>query len=282
MANSGGGHIILGVADDGIPDGMPEMVNNTSIKDWLEQKIPNLVIHPLNNFRVHIVERRSPSRIPPGKNVVVIDVEDSGLAPHQCAHGGGDATKYMYYCRQAGTSAPAPHFVLELLRQRLVSPELVYEIEDIRPITAKNEGNDRIYVVLEVQFKIRNGGRITAYKWQLRLTNLSGISKENMGSYDFGFYNLPDGIRPSRGYKPDISILPGGIEIEKEYLGVHIKLPSTSEGGIYLGLRQYLDDIKIAAKLATEMSPGEEIVHAIKPSIDYIQIRNYLKSQTGI
>src|SRR5712672_772679 len=42
FANSGGGHLILGVADDGTPDGILPMVGSTSMKDWLEQKIPNL------------------------------------------------------------------------------------------------------------------------------------------------------------------------------------------------------------------------------------------------
>lgn len=93
MANSGGGHIVLGVDDSGTPDGVPTMQGSTSTKEWLEQKISHLVVYPLADFRVHVVEPSAHSRIPAGRQVIVIDIGDSTLAPHQCAHGGGDARK---------------------------------------------------------------------------------------------------------------------------------------------------------------------------------------------
>lgn len=40
FANTGGGHLILGVEDNGSFDGLPSTIGKTSIKDWLEQKIP--------------------------------------------------------------------------------------------------------------------------------------------------------------------------------------------------------------------------------------------------
>jgi hypothetical protein len=82
MANTGGGYIILGVDDAGVPDGVPQAEGRTPIKDWLEQQIPFLVDYALSDYRVHIVERSIPSRIPVDKEVVVIDVGDSPLAPH--------------------------------------------------------------------------------------------------------------------------------------------------------------------------------------------------------
>jgi hypothetical protein len=114
FANSGGGHLVLGVQDDGRFDGMDEFHKAGRIKtrDWLEQIIPNLVIYPLKDFRVHEVEPSTPSLIPAGRIVVVIDIADSRFAPHQSEH-----TK-LYYYRAGGRSEPAPHFYLETLRGR--------------------------------------------------------------------------------------------------------------------------------------------------------------------
>ena len=83
MANSGGGSIILGVEDDGTPAGVKSHIGRQSMKDWLEQQLPNLTDYPLSNFRVHTVERAVPSLIPADAVVIVIDIGDSPLAPHQ-------------------------------------------------------------------------------------------------------------------------------------------------------------------------------------------------------
>src|SRR6266480_1931445 len=110
FANSGGGHLIIGVKDDGTIDGVPKIRRGrTSTKDWLEQIIPELVSHSLQDFRVHEVEADTPSVIPVDRVVIVIDVGDSMLAPHQDIF-----TKY-YYHRSGGRSEPAPHHYLEML-----------------------------------------------------------------------------------------------------------------------------------------------------------------------
>jgi predicted HTH transcriptional regulator len=82
FANSGGGSLIIGVADDGTPDGLPPLVGGT-LRDWVEQMVPHLLDYPLSDFRVHTVVKSNSSRIPPGREVIVIDVGDSATAPHQ-------------------------------------------------------------------------------------------------------------------------------------------------------------------------------------------------------
>lgn len=82
FANSGGGHLILGVTDNGVIDGLPETIKGrVRTKDWIEQKIPQLLTYPLQDFRVHEVEPSVSSKIPPGCVIIVIDVGDSPLAP---------------------------------------------------------------------------------------------------------------------------------------------------------------------------------------------------------
>jgi predicted HTH transcriptional regulator len=111
FANSGGGSLILGVEDDGFLTGLPSHVGKTAVRDWVEQKIPSLLDYPLSDFRVHTASKASPSKIPEGREVVVIDVGDSALAPHQSKR------DHIYYQRAGGRSIPAPHFYIELLRQ---------------------------------------------------------------------------------------------------------------------------------------------------------------------
>jgi hypothetical protein len=113
FSNSGGGHLLLGVKNDGTFDGLPKIhKGKQSTREWLEQVAPNLVSYPLQDIRVHEVVPSKPSAIPPGNIVIVIDVGDSNLAPHQSIF------TYIYYYRVGGHSKPAPHFYLETLRGR--------------------------------------------------------------------------------------------------------------------------------------------------------------------
>jgi schlafen family protein len=116
FANTGGGHLLLGVKDDASFDGVPEMRGKTRTREWLEQKIPPLLDYPLQDFRVHEVVPASPSAIPAGTFVIVIDVADSPLAPHQ------SVSDHIYYQRVGGHSVPASHFNLKMLWQRETYP----------------------------------------------------------------------------------------------------------------------------------------------------------------
>jgi len=118
FANSGGGHLLLGVQDDGTFDGVSPVTKKgkTTTREWLEQKIPALLDRPLQDFRVHEVVPSSPSGIPAGNVVIVIDVGDSNLAPHQ------STSNHIYYFRTGGHSMPAPHFYLDILWRRVTFP----------------------------------------------------------------------------------------------------------------------------------------------------------------
>jgi hypothetical protein len=84
FANSGGGHLAIGVRNDGSFDGVPRLISGReTTRDWLEQKLPDLLDYRLNDFRVHVVGRSEGSTIPDDRDVIVIDFGDSALAPHQ-------------------------------------------------------------------------------------------------------------------------------------------------------------------------------------------------------
>lgn len=113
FANSGGGHLVIGIRDDGTLDGVPKIYKGRqSAKDWLEQIIPELVSYPLQDFRVHEVDPSTPTAIPADNVVIVVDIGDSESAPHQ------DTFSKIYYHRVGGHSVPAPHLYLEILRSR--------------------------------------------------------------------------------------------------------------------------------------------------------------------
>jgi hypothetical protein len=248
FANSGGGSLILGVMDDGIPDGLPKQNGRASIRDWIEQKIPNLLEYPLSDFRVHTVIRDSDSRIPRDREVIVIDVGDSAAAPHQSKR------DHIYYHRVAGRSLPANHFYLELLRQRLTNPVLELTLREVKP-SEITEFDGGLYVEMKFTFEIKNVSRVAAYNWRLIARTMEISIPER--SSDYYFTNFPVKIARSTGIPIDITILPGCEYWEHRNFGIVLRpYPRTPEM-----VRQEIRDLLLEAKfnyqLATETSPGE-------------------------
>lgn len=165
LANSGGGHLLLGVKDDGEFDGVSkERKGRTTTKDWLEQIIPELVDPTLSNFRVHAVEDIDPAELDESRTVIVIDVGDSDFAPHQ------SRSHVNYFYRPGGRSEPAPHFYLDALRNRAERPVLKVELESFRPILGLQDDHGVRYQFL-LSFRISNLGYVTPRHWHLELAN---------------------------------------------------------------------------------------------------------------
>ena len=55
MANSGGGHIILGVSDSGVPDGVPQLQGPAPVRDWLDNMgyRPGSLLTQVRQHRLH-------------------------------------------------------------------------------------------------------------------------------------------------------------------------------------------------------------------------------------
>lgn len=126
FANSGGGHIIIGQEDNCSITGVNRVYSGKkgkstqSMREWLEDIIPNLLSYPLRDFRVHEVEISS---LPDDKVVIVIDIGDSKLAPHQT---NVKSQLKAYYQRFGSNSVPAEHHNISLLfgRSRFPSKEV--------------------------------------------------------------------------------------------------------------------------------------------------------------
>jgi len=230
FANSGGGHLLIGVRDDGAFDGVDPRHGNTSTRQWLEQLLPNLVSYPLRDFRVHEVEPSTPSEIPTNKVLVVVDIDDSPHAPHQ------DSASRLYYVRFGSHSVAAPHYILDALRRRVVAPKLDVVLEDLEPrCTLQN----RLGVLAHfgLRFRVTNAGKIAARRWKV------GVELKN------GFARSEDLILNRRAAillhntlhrAPDTPILPSDSVIERHALAVQLRTVDFSEAGLDSGLRDFL------------------------------------------
>lgn len=166
LANSGGGHLVLGQDDDGRFSGLPPFVGRTPMQEWLEQTLPNLLSYPLESFRVHQVYPAADSSIPEGKVVIVVDVGDSRLAPHQAIVPANSPT---YYFRQGGRSVAAPHHYLEALRNRMVGVALDVKVITLKSGTATADYRNSQHTIFNfwLDLKLVNSSRIACLHWHL-------------------------------------------------------------------------------------------------------------------
>jgi len=153
FANSGGGNLVLGLSDDKEIEPCEQLVGRQPMKDYLATVVEQSVEYPLQDFRVH----RIPLTNDHSKSVFIIDVGDSLAAPHQAKRDN------HYYYRIDGHTKPAPHFHVELLRQR--ETRAVLEIGDVEYYVEKFLGTDTGIVEIMIILPIRNVSFQSAASW---------------------------------------------------------------------------------------------------------------------
>lgn len=265
FANSGGGSLILGVEDNGTPDGLPSLVGRTTMRDWIEQKIPHLLDYPLADFRVHTLIKSDQSRIPDGRDVIVIDIGDSAAAPHQSKR------DKVYYRREGGRSVPAPHFYLELLRQRLTSPTLEFMLKKIDLVDVA-EYDKGLFMEAKLRFEIKNVGRVAAFNWQLNIRSISLPSEDTLNArasdYYFGIKNFPVKKMRQTGVPINTTILPGCEYAEVQDFGLQLRPNARTIDAIRAEIEILLDEATFSYQLATENSPGELMPIRLSPGLN--------------
>src|SRR5581483_2547281 len=120
FSNTGGGQIVYGVTDNGEVDngGIARTVKGNT-KAWLEDVIPILTDFEIVGCNVYEIQpKASGSKLAPGKSIYVVDIPDSDRAPHQATR------DRKYYVRLGGRSQPAPHRLIEDIRNRQKHPSL--------------------------------------------------------------------------------------------------------------------------------------------------------------
>ena len=272
FANSGGGHLVLGVCDDGTFDGVAPLRGRTPTREWIEQLIPALLSYPLEDFRVHEVEPATPSAIPSGRVAIVIDIGDSALAPHQAV------PKKCYYYREGGHSTPAPHFYLETLRNRLVRPSLEAELTEMK-VTGVDEFDGGLFVRMILTFRIANRGRVAAYKWALCIDQMFGHCDGREDDYKFALSDFPMKRGGIDGIRIDDTILPSLTLTERRHFGLQLRPASLSKECLIAELRAMLPtDFELKFRVVSETSPGELRSKILVDLIDYDEIVKVLVS----
>lgn len=217
LSNSGGGHIIFGQENDGTVTGVEPKVKRTSMREWLEQKLPTLLSYPLENFRVHdVVKDAVASVIPAGKVLIVIDVGDSRLAPHQANF---PPDRPQYYYRQGGKSVAAPHHYLEALRNRLTAAVLEAHLVRLHAVQRFLDGDDHAVIEIRLHFNIKNTSRIACYKWGLEV----GVEGDGIDDFVRTKTTFPQ-LGTVGGVRLDTTILPTRVTEHLAFLGFRVNL----------------------------------------------------------
>lgn len=118
FANSSGGYIVLGVANDRSLRMLSTERKRPTLKEWLVGKVNRSVDYPIKDFSVHVL----PSALEENKAVAVIEVAESLAAPHMAVD------EKRYYYRLDGRSEIAPHYYLDLLRNRSTKAKLTLTV----------------------------------------------------------------------------------------------------------------------------------------------------------
>ncbi len=139
FANSGGGYLVIGASNDRQIEPCEQIVGRQPMRDHLATMVEQSVEYPIRHFKVH----RIPLKERPADAVFVVEVGDSPAAPHQAKE------DKVYYYRIDGHSKPAPHFHIELLRNRIT--RAVLEVAEIDyGLQTLNVEPVRMHIVLTV------------------------------------------------------------------------------------------------------------------------------------
>jgi len=190
FANTGGGRIVYGLTNAGAVDngGVPRVLRGRqSTKEWLEDVIPTLTDFEIVGCNVcEIVPKASGSALAPDRSLYVVDVPDSDRAPHQSSR------DRKYYVRLGGKSQPAPHRLIEDIRNRARHPKL--EVIDVHIAVAgfvpDQQGGS---LTLYLQVHLRNNGKVRAANCCLMLCADAGLSTRPSGSTELSNRPAPSG-----------------------------------------------------------------------------------------
>jgi hypothetical protein len=257
FANMGGGRILYGVTDDGQVDngGISSLIKGgRSPKDWLESVIPTLTDYEITGVNVYSISAQSPSsRIQEGKSIFVVDVPDSERAPHQSKR------DLRYYVRMGGSSRPAPHKLIEDIRNRAIHPNLnVVHSEVLRVHVQRVPHTLKAQVELGVRLTLKNLGRVKANNacifvehgvLRIQPFDLPLVVKNRAASGGV-YWELLHPVYPEMEFTHDLTCQLG---VEKRLLP-----PSGSTAVLcYEGTDKELDDATLRWRIFADSAPPE-------------------------
>ncbi len=280
FANSGGGHLVLGLLDDGVTfDGVPRMRGRTPTREWIEQILPQLLDYPLQDFRVHTVLRADQSTIPSERDVVVIDFGDSAAAPNQTAD------SRIYYHRVGGHSRRASHFYLETLRSRLTSPLLEVSLHEVR-LRSAFRVRGRPFLDLALVARVRNNGRVAAYHWAVSMEyNLETRMRGREELYYFDRAKFPTRQGRAGGLALDRTLLPT-LSADQDFdFGLYLWTQAAVGGGIEpysAEIHALMSNFSVTLRAISETSVGPSTEWRLADVTDFVALTGAASSAGDI
>jgi hypothetical protein len=257
----GGGHLILGVRDEGTFDGVAPTKGPTRTREWLEQIIPARCDPPIPDFRVHEVVPAVPSAIPPGTVVLVIDVSES-QANHQ------STADDRFYQRVGGHSVRFTAQQLEARRVRLTQPALVGRIDRVLPVLAYPH-EDGLFLELKIRVFVNNTGPVAAPRWQFVPEGFwraddAGRETDLVARPDF-----PSRSRDSFIRKGDRTLLPGVQGDEEVDLGLRLRPRTLDAAGIRAEIDALLPPgMRLQFRVVHDTDAGTSTQEPLDPVLD--------------
>ncbi len=163
FANSGGGYILFGFDDKTHAfQSCEQAVGRQRMKEFIVTMVQQSVEPLMHGVQVH----RIPFTNDPEQSVFVVVIPDSPSAPHQCSEKGDR----RYYRRTDFNTEAAPHFYLDLLRNRFTKTILKIEgiIPHLQNVMNRNLGNRGVVgsmISLTLNISIRNTSSQIATSW---------------------------------------------------------------------------------------------------------------------
>jgi hypothetical protein len=255
FANTGGGQIIYGVEDSGKVEhgGIARVIRGKqSTKEWLEDVIPKLTEFEIVGFNVYeILPKASGSALAADKSLYVVDVPDSERAPHQSAR------DRKYYVRLGGKSHPAPHRLIEDIRNRARHPRIeIFEFRVLSPSYLPTQNSPIGQVHLYLQLVMKNAGRIRAVNTALLISGNVAVNTTAQSSYEyFRRVGARDGtvlVELKNCLYPEMELaISVPLDIDAQIQG---PTPNAQEGVLLIQGRR-IRDVKLTATCFADSAP---------------------------
>jgi len=259
FANGAGGHLFVGVQDDGtLDDGVPIDFKRGGGRSWLEDVVMSSVTPRLSHFNVFEV------MIAEGRAAYVIELPASREAPHQ-------ARDHRYYLRIAGKSRPMSHLHIEDVLRRNTTPRVT--LSKLGPygeleLDSSDPRGPQVFVLLRAF--IHNQGRSMARHVGVELTlprPLIGKEVRNrMSEAGETHYTQRPGDVSFFRYHPTPLFPSQEVYGLCQWLSVHANNVAQLKAGAALSWTMYADDARpVSGELELISTP------AIRQAIEWVE-----------
>jgi hypothetical protein len=146
-------------------------------------------------------------------------------------------------------------------------------LTEVRYVGVKREGNDWLFVDMDLVFSITNMGRVAAYKWALVLQRMNGNVEDRTNDYLFDIDAFPMYRGGTNLIRTDPTILPTMFDIEKRRFGIYLRPNPWDAATIQAEFERLLPSgFRLGYRVVTETSPGDVTETTFGDVLDYADV----------